>query len=266
MDIEVLVATMGQENCSLAEKMNIGTSAVIANQCESWGYEEGDGGRVRMLCTNTRGVGINRNLALQAAKGDILLFADDDVRYYDSTLQGVKDAFAQFPDADVIFFGIDMTRNGEVFDKRRNKDRRLHLWNSMRYGAARMAIRRDAVQKHRLAFSTLFGGGCIYSSGEDTLLIRDCYRAGLRVYSHSYVLGTCAKDTSSWFTGYTDKYFFDYGALLMCAYPKGKHLVKWYFAGKLNKKTGVSKRKILSLMNEGIKAFRTLTPYGVRGK
>ena len=29
MDIEVLVATMGQEDCSLADRMNIQTNAII---------------------------------------------------------------------------------------------------------------------------------------------------------------------------------------------------------------------------------------------
>ena len=249
------MATMGQADCSLAEKMNIKTSAVIANQCGSWGYEEADGGRVRMLSSDTKGVGINRNLALQLAKADILLFADDDVAYYDGALQGVVDAFRQFPDADVIFFGMDMTRDGEVFDRRRNKSRRIYLWNSLRYGAARMAIRRDALLKHRLSFTTLFGGGCDYSSGEDTILIRDCFRAGLRVYSHSYVLGTCAKDTSSWFAGFNDKYFFDRGATVACAFPRAKHFMKWYFAYRSRKKTGVPMKKILKLMNRGIRAY-----------
>lgn len=261
MDLEVLVATVGQADCSLAEKMNIKTSAVIANQGGSWRYEEADGGRVRMVTTDTKGVGINRNLALQLAKGDILLFADDDVTYYDGTLQGVRDAFRQLPDADVIFFGIDMTRDAEVFDKRRNKTRRVHLWNSLRYGAARMAIRREAVLKHRLAFSTLFGGGCPYSSGEDTILIRDCFRAGLRVYSHSYVLGRCAKDTSSWFSGYNDKYFFDRGATVACAFPKTKHLMKWHFAYSACKKTGVPIKKILQQMDRGIRAYPALESY-----
>ncbi len=261
MDLEVLVATVGQADCSLAEKMNIETSAVIANQCGRWGYEENPSGRVRMLSTDTKGVGINRNLALQMAKGDILLFADDDVTYYDGTLQGVKDAFQQFPDADVIFFGIDMTREGKVFDKRRNKAGRLHLWNALRYGAARMAIRREAVVKHRLAFSTLFGGGCPYSSGEDTILIRDCFRAGLRVYAHDYVLGTCAKDSSSWFAGYNEKYFFDRGAMLACGFPKAKHLLKWYFAYKSSRKTGIEIKKIIHQMNKGIRAFRQLDVY-----
>ena len=176
-----------------------------------------------MISTDTIGVGINRNLALQLSKADILLFADDDIVYYDGELREVVNAFQQFPDADVIFFGIDMTRDGEVFDKRRNKAGRVHLWNSLRYGCARMAIRRDAVIKNRLAFSTLFGGGSLYGSGEDTILIRDCFHAGLRVYSHDYVLGKCAKDTSTWFSGYNDKFFYDWGAMVACAFPKGKH-------------------------------------------
>lgn len=252
---------MGQKDCSLAEKMNIQTHAVIANQCGHWCYEEVDSGRVRMFSTATKGVGINRNLALHLAKADILLFADDDVVYYDGTLQGVIDAFEQFPDADVIFFGIDMTKNGQVFDKRRNKVRRVHLWNSLRYGTARMAIRRDAVLKSRVAFSTLFGGGSMYCSGEDTIFIRDCFRSRLRVYSHDYVLGKCAKDTSTWFEGYNDKYFFDRGATIACAFPMVKHLIKWYFALKLHKKTKAPLGHVIKQMNQGMQAFSELKIY-----
>ena len=264
MDLEVLVATMQQADLSLVERMNLYQNAVIANQCGQWSYAESqsESYRIRMLSSNTKGVGINRNLALQLAEADILLFADDDVTYYDGTLQGVIDAFRELPDADVIFFGIDMTRNGEIFDRRRNRVKRLHIWNALRYGAARMAVRRDAVKKKRLSFSTLFGGGCRYCSGEDTLFIVDAIRSGLRVYSHSYVLGSCAKDSSSWFSGYNEKYFYDWGALLACAFPKMKWLVKWHFALKLSKKSNVPLKKVVKQMNLGIRGFRSLKVYG----
>ena len=124
-----------------------------------------------------------------------------------------------------------------------------------------MAIRRDAVMKHRLAFSTLFGGGSLYGSGEDSIFIRDCYRAGLRAYSYDYVLGKCAADTSTWFTGYNKKYFYDIGAMVACAFPKVKHLIKWYFILKFRKKTGVPLGTIHRQINEGIRGFKTLTPY-----
>ena len=268
MDLEVLVATMGQTDLSFIEKMNITHNAVVANQCGRWRIDQDQEGKVQMLSSDTRGVGINRNFALQLATADILLFADDDITYYDGALQGVIDAFEQLPDADMIFFGLDYTRDGEIFDHRRNKTKRLHIWNSLRFGAARMAVRREAVEQKRLAFSKLFGGGCPYSSGEDTLFIIDALRAGLRLYSHSHVLGKCAKDSSSWFSGYDDKYFYDWGAMLCCGFPKLKGLLKWYFAAKLSKKSQVPLGRIVKLMNRGMKGFPQLQSYSeaVSGK
>jgi glycosyltransferase involved in cell wall biosynthesis len=255
MELEVLVATMGQENCSLAQKMNITTPAVLANQCDRWGYEESTDGSVRMISTATRGVGLNRNMALQLAKGDILLFADDDVTYYDGALQGVLDAFRQHPDADVICFGIDMTQDGQVVERHRSKEGRVHLWNFLRYGAVRVAIRKSAVVKHRLAFSTLFGGGCIYGCGEDSIFLRDCLRLGLRVYSHGHVLGACAQDASSWFRGFDEKYFFDRGAMVACAFPRAKHIIKWYYILKFSRKSELPLGTAIRQTNMGLRAF-----------
>lgn len=256
---------MEQTDCSLVEKMNIKTSAVIANQCQRWDYEETNRGRVRMISTDTKGVGINRNFALELAKGDILLFADDDMTYYDGALQGVIDAFQTLPDADVILFGVDMTRGGQVYEKRRTPIRRAHIWNSMKYGTYRIAVRRQALRKHNIWFSTLFGGGCQYGCGEDSIFLRDCFRAGLKVYSHSYVLGTCAKDVSSWFSGYNEKYFYDRGAMLACAFKKAKHIIKWYYIWKFSRKTELPLKKVVRLTNAGIAAFQTLKPYEKNG-
>lgn len=264
MDLQVLVAAMNQTDGSLMEKMNLKTNGIIANQCGAWGHRsfETEMGTVQLISTATRGVGVNRNLALQLSEADILLFSDDDVTFYDGTLQGVVDAFRQLPDADVIFFGLDMTKNGEIYEKRRNKVRRLHIWNSLRYGTARMAVRRSAVMEKRLSFSTLFGGGSRYCSGEDTIFIADCFRTGLRLYSHDYVLGKCAKDSSTWFDGFNEKYFFDRGAMLACAFPKTKHLIKWHFIRKFVKKYNLPVKMVMGAMNTGIRAFKTGRAYG----
>lgn len=257
MKLEVLVTTMHQTDMALVEQMRLQCDAVIANQCGRWGFseEQREWGAVRMLSSDTIGVGTNRNLALQLAQGEILLCADDDITYYDGAMQGVLDAFKEFPDADVIFFGLDMTRNGEIYERRRHPKKRLHLWNSLRFGAARMAIRRTAVERYRLSFSPLFGGGGIYGSGEDTLFTRDCFRCGLHVYSHSHVLGTCAKDSSSWFTGFNRKYMFDKGAWIACAFPGTKHLIKWYFIWRFRNKTELSLKEMIRHINLGIHAF-----------
>lgn len=257
MNLEVLVTTMHQTDLTLVQRMQLRCDAVIMNQCGCWGFDSQQMNEhsVRMLSTDTIGVGVNRNFGLQLAKGDILLFADDDLVYYDGTLQGVADAFQELPDADVIFFGLDMTKKGEIYERRRHQKKQLHIWNSLKFGTARMAIRRSALEKARLSFSPLFGGGSRYGSGEDSLFILDCFRAGLRVYSHSYVLGTCAKDTSSWFTGYNEKYMFDRGALIASAFPKIKHIIKWYFIFRLKPKTDLSLNEMIRYINWGIQEF-----------
>ena len=263
MKLQVLVATMHQNDLSLFEKMNIQCDAIIANQHDRLAVDKqvNENGNVTMISTPTRGVGLNRNIALMSADADILLFADDDITYYDGSLSGVKQAFDDLPDADVIIFSIDYTKNGDVFQKKHSPTRELKLWNSLKYGACALAIRKRAVLSNNLKFSQLFGGGCIYGSGEDSLFILDCFNAGLKVYSHSYVLGKCAKDSSSWFTGYNEKYLYDKGAWIACAFPKAKHIIKWYFVCKFSKKSGISFVKTAKLINKGIVGFKTLTTF-----
>ncbi len=257
MKIEVLVAAMNQSDLSLYDRLELGCDVVIANQCGRWDMQTKEYGEVRcrMISSDTIGVGTNRNLALEIAQGDILLFADDDMIYYDSDLHGVIEAFEKHPDADMILFGLDYTKKGEVFDRRRCSDKRRRLWNSLGFGACRTAIRRDAVMKNGLRFSTLFGGGCIYGSGEDTLFTRTCFRKGLKVYSDSYTLGKTAKDSSTWFKGFNDKLIFDKGAWLAAAFPKMKHMVKLYFAYRFSKLAKISFFETLRYLNMGIKAF-----------
>ena len=261
--LQVLVATMRQQDLTLPERMNLRADAIIANQHDKSEIVEAqtEYGNIKMITTPTRGVGLNRNIALAAADADVLLFADDDLIYYDNAFEEVKRAFESLPDADVIFFGLDMTREGEIFEKRRHPIKRLRLHNSMRFGAARMAVRREAVLRARLSFSQLFGGGSVYSSGEDSLFIRDCFRAGLRVYSHSAVLGKCAKDSSTWFEGYNEKYIFDKGAWIACAFPRSAWMLKWYFIRRIAKRAGLGFWRTAKIFNRGIKAYASLDTY-----
>ena len=70
--LQVLVATMHQSDFSLVEKMNITCDAILANQTEYNAVSEQvyPFGTVRMISTDTRGVGINRNTALDAAEAE----------------------------------------------------------------------------------------------------------------------------------------------------------------------------------------------------
>ena len=261
--LQILVAAMRQTDFSLVEKMNLQCDAILANQtdcnaCEKHRYPFGN---VQMISTDTRGVGVNRNIALEAAEAEYILFADDDVTYADGMPQKVIAEFHSHPDADVLIFGIDYTKNGRVTEQRRPGNKRRHLWNSMRFGAAVTAVKLSAIRSAGIRFNPYFGGGCIYSSGEDTLFLKDCICNGLKVYSTNTVLGRCSKDTSTWFTGCNEKYFYDKGALMNYLFPHFRCLAALYFAIRVKKQTDLNCLKRIQLMMAGVKGGKKLEPY-----
>ena len=263
MKLQVLAVTMHRPDLSIAEEMHIRCDAVIANQAdrEETITQDTPYGRLTMVTTTTRGVGCNRNIALQAADGDILLMSDDDVVYREDMPLQVKNAFAENPKADVIVFGMEMVKDGKTFEIRTEPSRRLHVWNALKYGTYRVAVRREALERAGIKFHESFGGGCPFSAGEDSLFIKACFDKGLRVYAHSYVLGTCCKDASSWFVGYNEKYFYDKGVLVRHLFPRTAYLMALYFGAYFRRETSVGLWKRLKLVYAGVRGGKTLTPY-----
>ena len=216
MKLEVLVSAVNAEPKELIKKMNISSSAVLINQC---GKEDTDvfpavNGNVRVFSFEERGVGKSRNRAIENAKGDILLFSDDDIVYNADYEKVVLEEFANHKEADLLFFNV------EVCEARRtywNEDyKRVHIWNAGRYPAYSIAIKKEALDKSKVKYSTLFGGGAKYSCGEDSLFIKNCLDAGLKLFRTPAVIGKEEprdKGESTWFNGYNEKFFFDRGVL-----------------------------------------------------
>lgn len=212
MDIEVLVSAMHQKDMSIADKMNINTDAIIINQCDENNFCENmhNGKTIRMYSFNERGVGKSRNNALMRATGDICIMADDDVVYVDGYENIIKEAFENNSKADMIMFNVPSY----------NKDRQsvkiissqlVRWYNCLRYGTFNIVFRRQSVLRANVFFSLLFGGGAIYSSGEDSLFISDCLRRGLNIYVNPAVIGHVYQNESTWYKGYNQKFFYDKG-------------------------------------------------------
>lgn len=263
-NLQVLVATMHQSDLSIVEKMNIRCDAVIANQADREEIVNTDTqyGVCKMITTKTRGVGLNRNIALMAADCEILLFSDDDVVYNDDMPENVERAFRKNPNADLIIFGMDIVKNGRVVEKRHLTNKRRRVWNSMRFGTYTVAVRRSSVIKKNVTFNQCFGGGCPFSAGEDTLFLKSCFDAGLKVYSYDYVLGTCCKDSSSWFVGYNEKYFYDKGVLVRNLFPKTAYVMALYFGIRFKRKTDLGVFKRLKYIYTGVRKGKKMIPYG----
>lgn len=255
MKLEVLVATMNQENHELIKKMNISTDAVIANQCNNNDIKEFSfrGKDIKYINTKTKGVGINRNIGLLASTGDILLFADDDILYEDDYEHTILKEFEKNPKADIIIFNLYDSQNNRYQIKERHK---VGYFNYMRYGTVRIAAKKNSLIKHNITFNQNFGGGSKYGSGEDTLFLTDCLKAKLNIYAVPKYIGTIKDERdSTWFKGFNEKYFKDKGALFYNITKKFYFILIIQFALRNHSKTGsqFNKREKLKLLTNGIR-------------
>lgn len=259
MSFEILCVTMHQTDFSKIEAMNIHSDVVFANQADRTEYaeQEFEGHTAKMITTATRGVGINRNLALAYASADICLFADDDVRYADDMEERVLAEFAAHPDADVIIFHFetdDPTRP-QPKPKRGYKTR---PWSRMPWAGFKIAVRLSSVRKANLWFTTLFGGGCLFPSGEDSMWLLAAKRAGLKFYVSSETIGTVSFVTSTWFTGYDEKCFFSKGVYYSAMHPKTFWMWKAYVLFRYRHTKQLSFRQKLHWMKLGRRGYREM--------
>lgn len=260
MKIEVLISTMNQKDMKLIQKMNIKTDALIVNQSNHIDYEEINlkNNIIRMFTFNEKGIGRSRNNALMRATGDICLLADDDMVYEDNYIESVLDAFKRNPKADLILFNVP-SNNTERPTANIFKNSRINYFNFMRYGAVNIAFRKYSILKANVYFSLLFGGGSVFSAGEDSLFLYECLKKGLLIYSDTAKIATVFQDTSTWFNGYNEKYFFDKGVFFTAlSRNKATILMLQFLIRKYSLyKDSISPLDAYKRMVEGMKYYKT---------
>ena len=140
--------------------------------------------------------------------------------------------------------------------------KRIRTFNSLNYGAARIAVKHSSIQKSRICFSHLFGGGAAYSSGEDSLIIRDMIRNKFKIYAIPETIATVDQSTSTWFSGYHEKFFFDKGALMKALFPRFYIFMNnLYFPIRYRSISGEKMKNIRRWMNIGSKNYEKLITY-----
>lgn len=220
MRIQLLVSAVDKDAAALIGQMNIQTDAVIVNQCDRYGYEEIENHehRVQVFSMPERGVGLSRNTALLHASGDVCVFSDEDIVLEDDYEAQILRAYGELPDADMILVNVKVSPARRTYW---NEDiHRINRRNYGRYPAYSITARRDALLGANVHYSLLFGGGAKYSNGEDSLFLKDCLKAGLKVYSHTICIGEETERESTWFSGYHEKFFRDRGVLYHHLYGK----------------------------------------------
>lgn len=260
MTFELLIAAVEKDVENLIEEMHVNSDAIVVNQSDkdSLGRLVHNDHSVTVICSKERGVGLSRNMAIDNATADIILFGDEDIVYNDNYEKDVLDAFAKYPEASVITFNFDVDSRRRTYT---NTEDHIVKWNNYgRYPAYAIAVRRNDITNENIRYSLLFGGGAKYSNGEDSLFLHDCLKAGLKIMAVTTKLGEEKYRESTWFKGYTEKFFFDRGVLYHFLYGKLAGILGFRFLFK-NRKTmceTISLLKAFSLLKKGIREGKTL--------
>lgn len=130
-----------------------------------------------------RGLSRNRNLGLEAASGELVLFCDDDVVLNPEGLVAMRALFSADPEL-ALAAGWRAGRMPPGAT-----EVALSRFNSGRICAPEFVIRRPLVLQSGVRFDMDFGVGAGYPIGEDYIFVCDLLRAGLRGLSVPFVIG-----------------------------------------------------------------------------
>ncbi|MDU5534819.1 MAG: glycosyltransferase family A protein [Anaerococcus sp.] len=257
MNIEVLISTMNEKSIDCYKRFNLKTDALIINQTDHNAYEEisVDGNKIRMISTDTRGLGVSRNLALLNSNSDIVVFCDDDEVFEDDYDKIILSDFTKHPDVDFFVFKTIIYQDGKEIIKVK-EEKNLSIYNSLRYGSVHFAFKRESQRRKNIWISTYFGAGTNNGSGEDSIFISDCLRNGMKVRTSENLIARIYNDDSTWFKGFDRKFFYDKGKLSKALFPKTYKLYIEQFLRRHKEMTkDINIKTARKLMLDGAKDF-----------
>ena len=133
---------------------------------------------VRLLACAGHGAARSRNAALDAAQGELLLFADDDVIQDVAGQDLLRQQFLN--DATIHILCARLRDAHGVPHKAYGRDgQKLRFWNGARVGTPEIMLRMEKVRGAGLLFDEAFGAGAMTPLGDEYIFLMDCRRAGL---------------------------------------------------------------------------------------
>ena len=203
------MSCMHQSDDTLVRKSRITGDVLVVNQCGHNGFDAYDtpSGQARMIFTTDRGLTKSRNMAIANSRADVCLLCDDDEVFVPDYENKILSAYEELPQADVIIF--KMVNRPPSFE---DKCMRLKFPLTMKVSSWQISFRRQSLRDHQIRFDELLGAGSGNGAEEELKFLVDCQRAGLQIYYVPTEIASVGQEESTWFEGFTEKFFEDRGA------------------------------------------------------
>jgi glycosyltransferase involved in cell wall biosynthesis len=222
MKLDVAIATCRKDGIERVVEMNLpyveGVHYVV-----TWQMSEGVAlpqalYREDMEIIRTASVGLsnNRNVGVSRCKADIVLFADDDIRYTAEQLQAVITTFETHPDLDFAAFRYE----GADYRYYPTEECSLqHIPKNFQIVSFTIAVRRKSVLR-RLYFDNRLGIGAPYTGcGEEDFYLYQARKMGMNCRFFPITITTHLGQTTG-FRKVTDiKILRGFGAMIRVEYP-----------------------------------------------
>ena len=173
----------------------------------------------------------SRNRAIALASEEICLFGDDDQRYAPDACERVEEAFAQFPDADIVTFA-ERTPEGALRKRYPSRPRPHSLFSAGRVRTPEIAFRLSRVRKAGLRFDADFGLNSKFSHGEEMIFLADALRRNLKVWFVPRVISFHPDDTSVKWGGVDPSIMQSKGAMMGRVFGRAAPLAMLAFAAR----------------------------------
>lgn len=239
--VEVMLSVMNikdeDDYRKIVKNNNITGSIVAVNQIETRDEFNITKGEKRIYTYKEKGASKSRNRLLEVANGDICIFADDDTKYVEDYQKIIINEYRKNPKADIIiFYSENKNQNREKNKKIGNK--KINSLDVMKVRTYEITIKKEALEKVKklgIKFDCNFGPGALFLKGEETVFISDLLRSGIKIYSVNTKICSANNETSTWFTGFNEKFLYDQGAIFYRICPKWhKALIFQYIVRKYN--------------------------------
>lgn len=186
MKLEILISTMNRKSISdlkLNEK-NIFKDCTIINQVTDENLdlvnEEIKEKNIKMISYREKGLSKSRNRALENARGEICLIADDDLIIKKEYIDNILKAFEKNNGYDIITFQSELPEGGlrKKYSKREYKH---NIYTITKVSSIEIAFKKEKIKQKKIKFDARFGCGSLFPAGEETIFLYDCYKQGLKI-------------------------------------------------------------------------------------